>query len=318
MFLLMPNYNNLSDQQHYTKNLAISSYLVAHRLMSAETNKGRKDKMKLVLKQKRDLLNEAFTSSRLSHPYQFAMLLNKDIPSDEAKTLFIDLAFSNPFSPYELKYGEKNFAEALKKVGERFDVTEATISSILQTKQDAIKAHRNVSWLKVAGIGAAGVVVLGLGGYALAPVLAAKLGVAAGLSGIAASSHGLALLGGGTLAAGGGGMAGGLWLVTTTSAAMGGTALGGGTLLYEMGAAGAQVELTKLQVTYKEVLIQNQLHGIKAQEVIKKLSSERDELKKMLKDERRLNDKNAKRVQEMEEKLDSIINSILWMEDEAA
>lgn len=300
------------------QNLAIGTYLLAHRLMSDETNDQRKDKMKRVLKRKRKLINEVFSSKRLSYAHEFADLLITDIPTDETKTLFIDLAFSNPFSPYELKYSNKDFTEALKKVGTRFDVEADTISSILQTKKDAIKAHRNVNWLKIVGLGAAGVVVLGIGGYALAPVIGAKLGAAAGLVGVAASNYGLALLGGGALSVGGSGMAGGLWLVTGTSAVLGGTAAGGGALLHQMGAAGARVELTKLQVTYKEVLLQNQMHGIKAQEAVKRLSSERDQLKKMLEEERELNDKNASRVQEMEEKLKAIESSIRWMEDEAA
>ncbi|WP_082480915.1 DUF726 domain-containing protein [Rathayibacter sp. Leaf299] len=49
-----------------------------------------------------------------------------------------------------------------------------------------------------------------------------SLGVFGGLTGAAASSHGLALLGGGTLAAGGLGMAGGTTVVTAVGAAVGG------------------------------------------------------------------------------------------------
>ncbi|WP_244259544.1 DUF726 domain-containing protein [Rathayibacter sp. VKM Ac-2759] len=49
-----------------------------------------------------------------------------------------------------------------------------------------------------------------------------SLGVFGGLTGAAASSHGLALLGGGTLAAGGLGMAGGTAVVTAVGAAVGG------------------------------------------------------------------------------------------------
>ena len=314
----MSRAESVSADEHYTKNLAIATYLVAHRLMSTEGDSKQKKKMKRVLKRKRDLINETFATERLSYRKQFAELLTTDVPPSEAKTLFIDLAFSNPFSPYELKYSNKDFTEALKKVAARFDVEADTISSILKTKKDASKAHRNVDWIKILGMGAAGVVVLGIGGYALAPVIGAKLGAAAGLAGAAASAHGLALLGGGTLAAGGAGMAGGLWLVTGTSAVVGGTALSGGALLHQIGAAGARVELTKLQVTYKEVLLQNQMHVIKAQEAVKKLSSERDQLKKMLKEERDLNDKNASRVQEVEEKLKAIESSMQWMEEEAA
>ena len=50
-----------------------------------------------------------------------------------------------------------------------------------------------------------------------------SLGMFGGLSGAAASSHGLALLGGGSIAAGGLGMAGGTTVVTVVGAAVGGT-----------------------------------------------------------------------------------------------
>ena len=54
-----------------------------------------------------------------------------------------------------------------------------------------------------------------------APAIGGAIGVWGGLSGAAATSHGLALLGGGSLAAGGFGMAGGTVVVTAAGAGIG-------------------------------------------------------------------------------------------------
>lgn len=86
--------------------------------------------------------------------------------------------------------------------------------------------HRNAARItKVTGgtIGAA--VVIAPAAFFAAPVVGAALGGSAlggGLSGAAATSHGLAMLGGGSIAAGGLGMAGGTAVVTATGSALGG------------------------------------------------------------------------------------------------
>jgi hypothetical protein len=62
--------------------------------------------------------------------------------------------------------------------------------------------------------------------FAAAPAIGGAIGAMTGLSGAAATSHGLALLGGGAVAAGGLGMAGGTAVVTALGAGLGGV-LGG-------------------------------------------------------------------------------------------
>ncbi|PQP14020.1 hypothetical protein [Rhodococcus opacus] len=74
--------------------------------------------------------------------------------------------------------------------------------------------RKSVHWGKVAVIGAAGLAAgVATGGWA-APMIGAAIGSAAGLTGAAATSAGLATLGGGAIAAGGFGVAGGTALVT--------------------------------------------------------------------------------------------------------
>jgi hypothetical protein len=78
---------------------------------------------------------------------------------------------------------------------------------------------------RVIGVAAVGGVALAPVAFLAAPAIGGAIGAATGLSGAAATSHGLALLGGGSLAAGGLGMAGGTTVVTALGGGLG-TALG--------------------------------------------------------------------------------------------
>jgi pimeloyl-ACP methyl ester carboxylesterase len=101
----------------------------------------------------------------------------------------------------------------------------------LSTHVDTLEDYR--SWLEferldakkfatIATTTVAGVAVLGPLAYVAAPAIGGAIGTASGLSGAAASSHGLALLGGGSIAAGGLGMAGGTVVVTAAGVGLGG------------------------------------------------------------------------------------------------
>lgn len=90
-----------------------------------------------------------------------------------------------------------------------------------------------VSWLdfervnasgvtKIAVASLAGVAVLAPAAFFAAPAIGGAIGAYTGLSGAAATSHGLAILGGGSLAAGGFGMAGGTMVVAAGGAGLGG------------------------------------------------------------------------------------------------
>lgn len=75
---------------------------------------------------------------------------------------------------------------------------------------------------KIAVASLAGVAVLAPAAFFAAPAIGGAIGAYTGLSGAAATSHGLALLGGGSLAAGGFGMAGGTMVVAAGGAGLGG------------------------------------------------------------------------------------------------
>lgn len=102
------------------------------------------------------------------------------------------------------------------KLEDRFESVEDYAGWMKFDKRDAVK----VTKVSVAVLG--GAVLLGPMALVAAPAIGGSLGVLTGLSGAAATSHGLALLGGGALAAGGFGMAGGVAVVTAAGTALGG------------------------------------------------------------------------------------------------
>lgn len=163
-----------------------------------------------------------------------------------------------------------------------------------------------------------GLIICAAGAALAAPAVAAAIGSAAGLSGAAATSHGLALLGGGSLAVGGYGMAGGMWVLTGAGAATGILSGGGSALLLNIGAPAAKIELVKLQVHYKEVLLEKYDPVEKAQEMIASLVSQRDEIERELERERELNDGGSTRLSNIASTLRGLEDCIHWMEMQEA
>ena len=74
----------------------------------------------------------------------------------------------------------------------------------------------------IAAMSMAGVAIVGPLAFIAAPAVGGAIGAYGGLSGAAATSHGLAVLGGGSLAAGGLGMTGGTAVVTAAGVGLGG------------------------------------------------------------------------------------------------
>ena len=317
------------DSDEYAFAISTISFLLASRLARLEKNDERKAKMLSVAQKKRDAVEKAFPEilSRFGSPEHSSFVemfiagvlevnLRKFIggwTEDHRTYLLIDVAFGDPFSPYELKFEPKDFDKAFIAVTTEIGFGESKAKSVLATKKDAHKAHHESHLWRIILTGGAVALVCAVGGWVAAPALAAAIGSAAGLSGAAATSYGLALLGGGSLAAGGLGMAGGLWIVTGAAAIGIGGMVTGGQILYSMGFAQARLELIKLQVTYKEVLLLNQIETAKAQTVITNLDKDRREIERILAEEKRLNESNSERVKDLEKKLKAIQVSLDWM-----
>jgi hypothetical protein len=104
-----------------------------------------------------------------------------------------------------------------EKLGRRLEALEDYAQWLKFDKENLSRRTK----LAVRSVG--GAALLAPFALAAAPAVGGVIGSWAGLSGAAATSHGLAMLGGGSLAAGGLGMAGGTTAVTLTGSALGAT-----------------------------------------------------------------------------------------------
>lgn len=104
-----------------------------------------------------------------------------------------------------------------------FEKLEARVGSLDEYLEWLEFEHFNARrFSTIAAASVAGIAVVGPLAFVAAPAIGGALGAYLGLSGAAATSHGLALLGGGALAAGGYGMAGGTAVITAVGAGLGG------------------------------------------------------------------------------------------------
>jgi len=310
------------EDAHYTYHLAIGSHALAQRLTQLETDKARRERKRRVVEKKTELLIATYPDELTGlGSAQFSALpsrLGQHEDEDTRRTLLIDLTFSDPFAPYELKSRKSDMDLALGTVASALGLSKADVAAIRAAQTAAARAHIKVSAVKVAAVGAGAAAILATTAFLAIPVIAASIGAAAGLSGAAASNFGLALLGGGSLAAGGFGMAGGMVVVTGVGAVAGFGGASGAMVMMQIGAAGSKAELIKLQVTYKEVLLRNQADAAKAQLVVKNLARQHEELHEQLDEERQLNDRNATRVKELEQTIEAVEDSLGWMKKQRA
>ena len=296
--------------------MALGSVFLSFELANAEKNAARKAKMRRVVKENIDLIRDAWPTqakSVVDGGRAIAALVDMDLDHDTRHMLMIDLVFSDPFAPYELRYSEGALKKCLETLASLLSLPSGIVDEIGDIRKQARKAYSKHGVVTVAAFGVGGAALLALGGYMAAPAIAAYLGASAGLSGAAATLNGLALLGGGTLAAGGYGTAGGMAIIAGAGAVAGGASGVAGSLLYQMGAAGSRNELIKLQVTYKAVLLTSQLQTKKAQEVTKGLAERERELSKTINEQLLLNDENSRKIKDLREILESVEKARAWM-----
>ena len=208
----------VEDENYYSCAIAAGTLLLAEELTRLEHKKSREQKKHRVLALKRSLLREAFPkfTAGLSLEGDAGKLLSDSRLGDKATEYIIDLAFTNPFAPYELKFKNKHFTSALGNVAALVRLSVEDVKRIRHTQRKALKAYRHVHWKKIMAYGLSRLAVIGVAGFLFAPLLVGAVGTAAGLTGVAATTQGLVTLGGGSLALAGVRLAGGLWLVRAT------------------------------------------------------------------------------------------------------
>lgn len=235
----------------------------------------------------------------------------------ERRALIVDLWFMTPFAPFEIKVAKAQRRQALIALAQELDVGDA-VEQTERAVGDISAARLRQRAMKVGGTAVVGALVMSGAAFAAAPLLGAALGSAAGLSGAAATGHGLALLGGGAVAAGGSGVAGGTLAVTGTGAMAGTVLFGGGTGLYQLGAKQTELELQKLKVKFHVSVLQTQGQQRVAQRYATFLQRQINQLTDALVEEKKINDRRARRMSEMEKTLGQLEDALGWMNERLA
>lgn len=293
--------------------LAGASTLLAEHVRSATKDSKRAKKMDRVIGLKRDEL-AAIVDAESVDPGSVLDGAVAGWDREAKRRLLVDLAFSSPFAPYSLKVNRDDVLDGLRPLAGRIGEPGSVVDEIAAARKSALRSQHRRNWGRVGALALLTAAALGTAGWMLAPAIGTAIGTSAGLTGAAATAHGLALLGGGSLAAGGAGMAGGMWLVAATGATVGFVGGGGSTLLYQLGASEVRNELIKLQVTFRVAILVSQGDLAHAATVIAGLRETHEDLGKALDVERGLNDDNSERVKSLEEKLLAISRTIEWMD----
>jgi hypothetical protein len=304
----------------YSKAIAFGNYFMLEKLVEAEKNSDRKGKKVNIYKAKTDLLlqtyleeRDAITSnSRESKVTNFKKTLNEE----QRKVFLIDLAFSNPLAPYVLKYKRKDFNKALHYIGSLIHAAKEDVDAIIKLQKQVLTSQNRIDILKVGLYGVGGIILFGVAGWAVAPVTGTYIGTAAGLTGIAATLHGLALLGGGKLAMGGAGVAGSTWLITGVSAVAGLGFASASSLIFEIGTALSKIEIYKAQMTFFLSYLSDQNKMGKAEDTITQFEITMQEMKEKKEELLMYNEKKSKSIKYFDETIEALDNAILWMKKE--
>ncbi|HEX5322162.1 MAG TPA: hypothetical protein VFW40_00150, partial [Capsulimonadaceae bacterium] len=230
--------------------------------------------------------------------------------------LLIDVDFTDPFAPYSLAYAKNAFEPALRKLGEILDVSDDTIDRLRESRNSATKSHRVINWKKIGLWGAGGFAVIVAAGVLAAPAIAGIVGGSAGFSGAAATSYGLAVFGGGSLAVGGYGMAGGMVLLPGLAGSIGSVGTSGFEAIKQFNSAVVDLELIKLAVTYRTVMLVHPRRRPQADKSLSILEEYVQCLDKQIDNENNLNDKGCSRIRDLENKKRLIQATVDWMKRE--
>jgi hypothetical protein len=220
---------------------------------------------------------------------------------EQAVTFAVDLAFGNPFAPYELHYSEEEFMESLRRSATELHLGRDLVERVLVLKGEAMGAHSRIfaSRWKLALAGVSSAVAI--------PFIPAFVGAAAGVAGVE-------LVRGGSLAMGGLRLATGGWLVAGVKSAASSSAKAGARRLVNVAPAGAvRVEVAKWQ-TRVALLVENgcwSKDDVAGQ--LERLEEVHKEVEEDLAAERKLNDPGANRIRDLEDKVRAIAAGRDWL-----
>ncbi len=250
----------LADKYHNQLNgamVAAASIEMAAAIKDQEDDRDRAKRMKVVIAEKELALVDTYAD--FLDPDSDAPPIREllaEATEEEGVLILLECAFLDPFAPYDIPISDDERRIGLEKVGAAigFVDSEDAFAELLAIKKLELGKQSALRDPKTAGAIAA---TTAAATVAFAAVIVATGGGAAvlgglgplGLTGAAATTHGLALLGGGSLAAGGLGMAGGMWITGGAAVLSAGAAAAGGLSVLALtgGPEAVRIELVKLQ-----------------------------------------------------------------------
>ena len=260
-----------------------------------------------------DLRQEAAEFFVTGEPPELASITH-GLDRDDRVRFLVELEAGSPFYPFQFQISKRREVErraALRQIAHAsLGLDRGEADKVISARREAFAAQKKhgrarEAWEKVsepknllrsAVMGAAGVGVA----LAAAPAIAVLMPAAAGLSGAAAVSAGLAQLGFGSIAAGGLGMAGGMWVLGAGGAAVGAVSLTTATLLSQPGSAGAVgTEVWKLLTTF--VLADDAVIQTPPDEFAKALDKLVDDIGAVITLEESRNEEGSARLKELYE-----------------
>lgn len=284
-------------------------------LTSIEKKAARKARKEKVLDHHINHINNLDTS-RVSgiSPGNLESKISGKLSHDDAVNFIIDVAFSDPFAPYELAYSEKSFNEALVALGQIAGLTEEKARKILATKREAIHAHIRITDFKGIISWVARLVIIAVGGIIFAPFIgAALIGFGTGIFGLAFINHTLAMIGMSAFDPVMAGYLGGQMVVRGVGGLSASMIRGGGSNLGLVSAASARLELSKLQVSFNEVLLSEQKPDEDALALLHELETNQVKLQERLEIEKSMNERYSRRVRELGNTDSSMSSALKWM-----
>jgi hypothetical protein len=310
----------IGTDEGYDLAISAGTLLLATELAALEYNPDRKRKKQRIELLKLDGLRASLPdlARRLEVPADARILVERSWTREDAVSFLIDLAFIDPFDPYVLAFREKDFRTALESVARLVGVEGDTVRRMLATKKSALRAHWRFNWVYLFVTSLLRTLAIGLGIFFAAPLIGSFLSSGFGFLGITVANHGLAFIHAGAIDPMTAGVMGGRLFATGVGNLSKSLAGGTDTFLYKVGSARARLELGRLQVNFREVLLAGRAHVDLAGETIERLRRDRDETREKLWEEREMNERSSGRVKDIEQTMKAINSAIKWMQRELA
>ncbi|MHC4196721.1 MAG: hypothetical protein ACYSRP_02260 [Planctomycetota bacterium] len=138
------------DRNPYSCAIAAGTLLLAEEMVRLEKRKKRKQKKLRVLGRKRAMLKEAYPklTADIDLDTDAGKLLSPRWSRAESIEFLIDLAFTRPFAPYELRYKNSHLTIALENVARLLHLGDENVIRIRHNQRKAFKVYRYVKWKK--------------------------------------------------------------------------------------------------------------------------------------------------------------------------